>query len=488
MKKAAAILLPVLLGLALSTLALLFSRASSVQASPGILYVAPGGTCGGGVANCYATVQAAVDAAAPGDEIRVAAGTYTDVHVRPRSDVTTTGVVTQSVYLTKTLTILGGYNSDFSVRDPAANATILDAQGEGRVLYITGAITPTIEGLRLTGGDASGMDGYEYYGTHDAGGGVYVLTATVTLMDNKIYNNAATYGGGGVFLSHSDGRLIDNQITENRVSDGGGAGVFFYKGAPSLESNQVLSNTSDNLGGGVYIFSTDALLKGNTIGANSANSLGGGLDVASCSPTLVGNIFSGNTAGKGAGAYLWYSRSALTNNVFMDNQAGTDGQGSGLWMGGSKPVLLQTTFASNTGGDGSGIMVADASSTSHSTLVMTNTIISDHAIGISVTAGSSVDLDGVLWYNTPVTVSQSGATINVQHQYEGDPAFAPDGYHLTAGSAAIDKGVPAGVNTDIDGQPRPASSPDLGADEYWAPGALNYIYLPAIYKNATDSP
>ena len=57
-------------------------------------------------------MQAAVDVAGHGDIIKVAAGTYTDVHVRPRNDITTTGVVTQMVYLTKTVSIEGGYTID----------------------------------------------------------------------------------------------------------------------------------------------------------------------------------------------------------------------------------------------------------------------------------------------------------------------------------------------------------------------------------------
>ena len=485
MKKAGSLLFPLFLGLAISTLALWFGRTTSVQASPGVFYVAPGGVCGGGVPNCFAEVQSAVDAASSGDEIRVAAGSYTDIHVRPRSDVTTTGVVTQSVYLTKSLTIRGGYSSDFSSWDPAVNVTTLDAQGKGRVFYVTGAIDPLIEGLHISGGDASGLQGYSYYGNFDAGGGVYVLTATVTLRSNQIFDNIASHGGG-VFLNNSTGLLVSNLIFQNQVHTGG-AGVFLYKGAPTLVSNQVYSNTADNLGGGLYLFSTNALLMGNTVSGNSASTMGGGMDVASCSPTLSRNIFSGNTASKGGGAYLWYSRSELTNNVFMDNQVGTNGQGSGLWLGGSDPLLLQTTFARNSGGDGSGIMVTDAGSTA-TTLVMTNTIISDQSIGVSVTAGSSANLDGILWHSTPITISQSGATIEVKHAYQGNPAFAGDGYHLTSGSAAIGKGVPDGVASDIDGQPRSVNTPDLGADEYWPVGTLKYLNLPLILKNESSSP
>ena len=56
----------------------------------------------------YSSIQAAVDAASDGDIIKVATGVYTDLSVRPSNDVTTTGVVTQIVYVTRTVTIQGG--------------------------------------------------------------------------------------------------------------------------------------------------------------------------------------------------------------------------------------------------------------------------------------------------------------------------------------------------------------------------------------------
>lgn len=483
MKKAASMMLASLFGLGLTTLALLWGGAASVQAVSGIFYVAPGGACGGGVSPCYASIQTAVDAAAPGDEIRVAAGTYSDVHVRPRHDTSSTGVVTQTVYLTKTLAIRGGYNSDFSTQDPDTYPTILDAQGQGRGIYIVGNISPTIQGLGVTGGDATGMGGYDYYGSHDAGGGVYIITATATLIDDQVYNNTSSYGGGGVYLGYTSASLKSNQIFDNHVPSSGG-GVFIYKGSPTLYGNEVISNTTNNLGGGLYLFSTSATLHRNIIRANSAQSIGGGLDVASCSPILTGNLFSGNKANRGGGAYFWYSHSILTNNVFIDNQAPS--QGSGLWLGGSQPVLLHTTFASNTGGGGEGIVATDAGVTP-STLDITNTIIADQSVGISLTVGSSAAIDGILWYNTPITATLSGVTVTIQHQYQGDPAFAPDGYHLTAGSAAIGKGVPAGVNTDIDNQPRPSIGPDLGADQYWPPGSPHYIFLPYLHTVAPSN-
>ena len=107
-----------------------------------------------------------------------------------------------------------------------------------------------------------------------------------------------------------------------------------------------------------------------------------------------------------------------------------------------------------------------------------------HSIGISVTGNSTVTANGIPWHNTPITVSQSPtATVSVQNQISGDPAFASDGYHITPFSAAMDEGIDAGVTTDLDGHLRPYNAiPDLGADEIIAtyvvptdtPGSLVY--------------
>jgi hypothetical protein len=67
----------------------------------------------------------------------------------------------------------------------------------------------------------------------------------------------------------------------------------------------------------------------------------------------------------------------------------------------------------------------------------------------------------------------------------GDPDFVDylaGDYHIGENSDAIDAGVDAGVITDIDGLLRPYQLPDIGADEYWPPGALKFIYLPVVIK------
>jgi len=142
----------------------------------------------------------------------------------------------------------------------------------------------------------------------------------------------------------------------------------------------------------------------------------------------------------------------------------------------SSAYLLHTTIAGNSGGDGSGsgINVTEHHGT-YSTVALTNTILASHTVGITVTSGNTVTVNGILWYSTPTTISQAaGASVTVLNEYLGDPVFLnPDvgDYHIGPGSAALDRGVDAGVAVDIDGESRPVGARcDLGADEF--PAAL----------------
>jgi hypothetical protein len=51
-------------------------------------------------------------------------------------------------------------------------------------------------------------------------------------------------------------------------------------------------------------------------------------------------------------------------------------------------------------------------------------------------------------------------------------------YHLQKGSAAINAGADAGVDHDIDNDPRPLAEPDIGADEWW----FGRVYLPLVMR------
>lgn len=129
--------------------------------------------------------------------------------------------------------------------------------------------------------------------------------------------------------------------------------------------------------------------------------------------------------------------------------------------------MLHTTIARNTGSKGSGVYVTNYGS-AFGKAELTNTVLVSHTVGISVTGGNTATVNSILWFGTPILISRAiTAAVTVQNQWQGNPAFAADGYHLTAFSAAIDRGVNAGVKSDMDGDPRPVRNGyDLGADEF----------------------
>ena len=471
-------LIILLMGTLGSLLALVFltiiHQPGFASATSATRYVAPGGDCGG-ASPCYATVQAAVDAANDGDEIKIAQGTYTDIHAR--------GGVTQVVYISKTVTLRGGYaTSDWNASDPAAHPTTLDAQGKGRVLYITGyGIAPVLEGLRLTGGTTPDPS--------SRGGGMYLQSAGGVIRDNVIFANTASVYGAGVYLSGSSVRLVHNTIENNtaNIALGSGGGLYVDGGAPMLEDN-VIRNNAAEVGGGLSLRNSSARLMSNAITGNTAG-LGGGAYLVNCRGMILNsNLIKGNMASKGGGLYVDDSEPTLINNAVIDNQGSYRGAGiyvNSLTAGEQSLVrLLYTTIARNSGGqygDGSGVYITDKGYGAYSTVLMTNTIIFSHTVGVTVTAGNTATLNATLWHSNGADRGGAG-TINHTNDHSGDPKFAADGHHLTAGSAAIDKGVNAGVLVDIDGQMRPAGQGyDLGADEFGA-SFLRRLYLPLAWR------
>ncbi len=60
-----------------------------------------------------------------------------------------------------------------------------------------------------------------------------------------------------------------------------------------------------------------------------------------------------------------------------------------------------------------------------------------------------------------------GAALTTADDLTGDPRPRADGYHITAGSAALDAALGSPITTDIDAERRPTGpAPDVGADEY----------------------
>ena len=438
----ASITLALGLGLALTLLWLLSGSTAPATAAPAcqpqqapgdVITVCLSGGCD------YTSVQAAVDATTGGEIIKVAAGNYTGIHYRAG--------VTQVVYISQSLTIQGGYTTtDWLTSYPLTRPTTLDAEGQGRVIYLTGSgISVTLEGLRLTRGDASGMGGGPAW-AEDVGGGVYVTdNAILTLRNSEVYSNAA-YTGGGVYVNQSDNAtLADNRIYSNTANWGGGVNIYrgesvsltdndiygnlvthsgggiylHLTGYPELTGNDIYSNTADWDGAGIYLGSAygGTTLTDNRIYSNTAGSGGGGLHgVSSSDVSLIDNKVYGNAASaQGGGIYLSGSRDSVwTGNKVYNNTAGTNG--GGIWLRGvtsgfDNALLMDNEIYGNTGAWGGGVYVySSRNATLRGNVVYSNTSGGNVGGGINLSSSDEATLaDNEVYSNT----GANGGGINV---------------------------------------------------------------------------
>jgi hypothetical protein len=376
-------------------------------------YVSKAGTDSGHcttVASPCRTIQFAVDAAHSGDRVLVAGGIYTDVHTRSG--------MTQTAYISKTLSLIADYNNTFTSRD---DATILWAQGRGRLFYIADStpITVTLDGFGLTGGDAK------------AGGG---LTQD-----------------GGAILSYGEAlHLINVAMTNNQAPDSGavGGGVFHEFGTLLIEDSEFNLNQAGQSGGGLFVRNADAYVENTHFNKNFADT-GGGVDFIR--------------------AMAW-----MTNTIFFEN--GATYYGSAIDTGGSIARLWHTSLTLD-GFNTSAVYVGFDLLPSPSTVYMTNTLAVSHTVAISTASPvNTAVLNGVLWNGNQQNVGGAG-TITVTNAYTGNPDFIFEGFTIGAKSEAIGRGVPSAVSRDFSGDLR-VGAPDLGADEY-----VITVFLPLTLRN-----
>ena len=500
------------LGLVLALLAGL----QMAQAAPTAtnFFVQPNGTSNACTQFAPCALQTALNKTADGDTIYVAEGVYTG----------TGGAV---ITVTRSITLYGGWDGTGNgavARDPVANPTTLDGEGERRVVRISGDITPTLDGFIIAHGNATGLLANCPGNPDGCGGGFFVLDAHPIIVNNTITNNVAaitTTGnptvamgfGGGLYLLNANRAVISgNLIISNAASTaywGSGGGMYLAGNASGMQVqfNLVLSNsatTTDAVGygAGIYGGPDGALIQGNVVAGNRAKSVGGGYGVGlfqfGGSARYLGNLVqenSGSTA-----VELWYSQARLEGNRVVNNATTTgidlvERAGDGPTLvnnvvarsgnmafsayGYNESKISSATLLHNTlVGTGSGYGVYG----SFAMLYLTNTIVASTTWGITnaTPASSTILADHMMfWANTNNGMEGTNSL-------SGDPAFVnPAGgdYHLDTGSAAIDTGAPTSVTIDIDGEPRPdCVFWDIGADEVQG-APCRRVRLPVVLRN-----
>ena len=256
------------------------------------------------------TIQAGIGAAAPGDMVLVAPGTYFE-----RINFSGKAIIVTSEAGPSGTTIDGGGGG--------AVVTFNHAEGRGAV----------ISGFTITNGGGF------------FGGGVVVSQASPIIDTNIITGNRGC-DGVGINVSFGSPLITNNQITGNvRTECSGGVGGAGIKvsgaGAAVIERNLITDNSlTEGSGGGISLFAAGApVIRNNVIARNSAFAQGGGIYIVNQSDALiVQNLIVGNSAGEGSGVYWLVPFGArgprLVNNTIADNLATFAGQGSAVFADG----------------------------------------------------------------------------------------------------------------------------------------------------------
>jgi hypothetical protein len=180
--------------------------------------------------NAPASIQAAMNAAAPGDRILVGPGVYYEV----------------IDFQGKQLEVIGTGGPNLTILDGSGfNSTVVRAtSGE--------ALGTTLQGFTLTNGAGQPFPssyGYDYYG-----GGAHVGGAAQLLISDCVITNngwgTGTFGGGvhcGGDGSHVD--LVRCVINNNRAWASGGATLVDWYATMSFDSCTVYGNSSNNFFG-----------------------------------------------------------------------------------------------------------------------------------------------------------------------------------------------------------------------------------------------
>lgn len=411
--------------------------ASASQAASGTWYVSPqgsdGNSCSTSTAPCR-RIQAALDRAGAGDTVNVAKGTYTD----------STGTV---AHIVRDVTLRGGWNVSFAVRDPVASPTVLDAQAGGPVIIIRGpggvnTISPKIEGFVLTNGNGTGVAGCAAPGAGGCGGGIFGTNTTPYILDNVITDNVAATSdegfGGGIYLQGQlvGGTIEGNTIVSNAAAisstafiSGWGGGICLHDIATVVYDNLIQDNVASTTkgwgyGGGILLYRSVGGVISNVVVSNIASTVatgelsgwGGGISVVqsgSDEVSIIDNELRDNTAslaghGWGGGIQIGNSTAVISGNRIIANIGGTStdrGDGGGIYgRYGSWTIrgndILSNTSATVGRGFGGGCQLENADVTLEYNLIAGNTA----GKGVNSGLGGGVNVlrcdGGIVRYNT----------------------------------------------------------------------------------------
>jgi len=302
-------------------------------------------------------IQAALDAAQPGDSVLLAPGRYTGQGNR---DLDPGG---------KPLALVG------DSEDPAR--TIIDCQGSELTphrgilfvggegpgfrlgnLTVTGGWAEEGGGILLRGGSAPHLSNVVVEGNTATarGGGLYCHFASPVMENCVVVGNSAGARGGGLALFQSYPTLRYCRLESNDAIDGGG--IWSEQSSPELECCSVSVNRAEDAGGGIAAMAGRPILERCVLAANRAGDEGGALGLRDGGEAeLTACTLSGNAAPRGGGLALGGGSTLRMNASILSYSR----LGEALSLTGASVALISgSDIYGNAGGDWTGAIAEQA--------------------------------------------------------------------------------------------------------------------------------
>ena len=387
------------------------------------------------VPSAYPTIQAAVDAATPGDLILVSPGTYEELvvmwkPVRLQGSGAGSTIINAAKFPAEKLDlwrtkVLGLFNAATIDLLPGQNgvdgAPIIGPGllGTEEGAGITVLAKNTANGATSFRTHASRIDGFAVTGG-DGGGGIFVngWAHFLEISNNRVFGNSGLYHGGvrighpfledvtgnGPFGFNSNVNIHHNAITTNGSVEGSaGGGLSLCTGTDNynVKSNFICGNFSGGDGGGIghvglsnagvianneivfnQNYNQSLSVSGGGIFVGGETPIGGGRTLGSGTVTIDANLIQGNHAGAGHGGGI---RTQQVNGVDVQNAPNNP---NAWWQ----VTITNNMIVNNVAGySGGGISLQD---TARSTIV-NNTVMNNDStstVGTTFTAGPNTSV------------------------------------------------------------------------------------------------